>query len=182
MPKIVDHEKKRDEIALHAAQIFLEFGYKDLGMRQLCTHLNMSKSALYHYFKSKGEIFKAATHAMVKLDSLTLQACPLAELANLDEKVANFIHIFNILAPRHYYEMKLIMEYIEVIGLDNVAQDTSMMMANEKYQTLLANYVHKERADEMYTLLLGLLSQQLATGTTPCSDYISNMIRKQLGQ
>ncbi len=64
MPKIVDHDKKREEIALKATGIFLEFGYKNLGMRQLCEQLGMSKSAVYHYYKSKDELFKAATEAM----------------------------------------------------------------------------------------------------------------------
>lgn len=180
MPKIVDHEKKREEIALKAAYVFLELGYKDLGMRQLCTHLGMSKSALYHYFTGKDEIFKAATHAMMQLDSLTLQDCLLAEHASLDEKVNNFKHIFNLLAPRHFYEMKLIMEYIEVIGPENVAQDESMKMANDKYHQLLASYVHHELADEMFTLLLGLLNQQLATGKPPSPDYLSKIVHKLL--
>jgi AcrR family transcriptional regulator len=180
MPKIVDHEKKREEIALKAAYVFLELGYKDLGMRQLCTHLDMSKSAIYHYFTSKDAIFKAATHAIVQLDSLTLQHCILAEHASLDEKVDNFKHIFNLLAPRHFQEMKLIMEYIEVIGPDNVAQDESMQMANEKYRQLLASYVDNHQADEIYTLLLGLLNQQLAKGALPSPDYLSKMVRKLL--
>ena len=46
MPKIVDHEKKREEIALKAADVFLELGYKNLGMRELCQQLEMSKSAI----------------------------------------------------------------------------------------------------------------------------------------
>ncbi len=178
MPKIVDHEKRREEIALKAAFVFLELGYKDLGMRQLCNQIGMSKSALYHYFKGKDEIFKAATEAMVKLDTLTLKDCPLAAQASLIERTENFILILNLLAPRHFQEMKLIMEYIGVIGHDQVAQDSSMKMANDKYQKLLAHYVHPDYAKETYTLMLGLLSQQMVQGTPLDKQEISNLVRK----
>lgn len=180
MPKIIDHEKKREEIALKAAGVFLELGYKNLGMRQLCSQLEMSKSAIYHYFKSKDEIFKAATEAMVGFDGMILSGRPLAEQASIDEKVESFIQIFNTLAPRHFQETKLVMEYIDVIGLDNIAQDSCMKMANEKYQSLLAKHIHADHPEQIYTLLLGLLNQQLIGGTLLSADYIANMVRKQL--
>jgi len=180
MPKIVDHDKKREEIALKAATIFLEFGYKDLGMRQLCTHLNMSKSAVYHYFKSKDALFRASTEAMVKFDELVLANNPLANTANLDEKVNNFIQIFNILAPRHFQEMKLVMEYIDVIGQEQVAQDSNMILANDKYQSLLASYVDDTQPEVLYTLLLGLLTQQVVSGKSASRESISSLVEKHL--
>ena len=90
MPKIVDHDQRREEIALKAAGVFLEFGYKELGMRQLCSHLNMSKSAVYHYYKSKDELFKAATEAIVRHDGGNLADLPLAVDATAGQKIENF--------------------------------------------------------------------------------------------
>ncbi len=86
MPKIVDHKKRREEIALKATGIFLEYGYKNVGMRQLCDLLEMSKSAVYHYYKSKDELFKAATEAMVNFDADALIDMPLAGSANREQK------------------------------------------------------------------------------------------------
>ena len=180
MPKIVDHEKKREEIALKAASVFLELGYKNLGMRELCHQLEMSKSAIYHYFKSKDEIFMAATEAMFSSDSLILNDCPHVEHASQNEKVENFIQIMNILAPRHFQETKLVMEYIDVIGLENTQQDSCMRTANEKYQSLLANYVDTEQTEQLFAILLGLLSQQLLLGRPLSKDYICNLVRKHL--
>ncbi|KJZ14873.1 TetR family transcriptional regulator [Marinomonas sp. S3726] len=181
MPKIVDHDKKREEIALKAASIFLEHGYKDLGMRQLCSHLSMSKSAVYHYFKSKDEIFVASTEAMFSSDSMILNGCPHVEHASQNEKLENFIQIMNLLAPRHFQETKLVMEYIDVIGLENIPQDTCMRTANEKYQSLLANYVDAEQTEQLYAILLGLLSQQLLLGRPLSKDYISGLIQRHIG-
>lgn len=180
MPKIVDHEKKREEIALKAADVFLELGYKNLGMRELCQQLEMSKSAIYHYFKSKDDIFKAATEAMVGFDSMALSDCPLAEDASDDERIESFYQMYQLLAPRHFQETKVVMEYIEVIKIENIAQDTCMKMANEKYKNILATYVHKASAEQLYTLLLGLLNQQLVQGKPFSKDYISKLVRKHL--
>ena len=180
MPKIVDHEKKRQEIALKAAGIFLELGYKNLGMRQLCTELDMSKSAIYHYFNSKDEIFRAATEAMVSLDGMTLSQRPQIPDANVEERIENFNQIFSLLAPRHFQETKLVMEYIDVIGVENIAQDTCMKMVNDKYQTLLAQYVDVEKSEQLYTLLLGLLNQQLVQGCAFSDGYIANLLHKHI--
>lgn len=180
MPKIVDHDKKREEIALKVASVFLEHGYKELGMRQLCSHLAMSKSAVYHYFKSKDEIFVASTEAIFSSDSMILSDCPHVEHASLNERIDNFIQIMNILAPRHFQETKLVMEYIDVIGLENIPQDSCMRTANEKYQSLLANYVDTGQTEQLYAILLGLLSQQLLFGRPLSKDYISGLILKHL--
>lgn len=180
MPKIVDHDKKREDIALKAASIFLEHGYKDLGMRQLCSHLSMSKSAVYHYFKSKDEIFKAATEAMMGHDGLTLKDSPLVDNASIQERLENFYKIFTILSPRHFQETKLVMEYIDVIGLEAVPDDICMKMASDNYETLLAKYVQSSNEEQIYSLLLGLLNHQLVRGEIFSFEYVSDLVRKHL--
>lgn len=180
MPKIVDHEKKRDEIALKAAGVFLELGYKNLGMRQLCIELDMSKSAIYHYFKSKDDIFMAATEALMRADGLTLKDRPQVAEASFSQRVENFELLFRLLAPRHFQEMKLVMEYVDVIGVENISQDTCMKMANSKYQSLLAKYVDAQSAQPLYTLLLGLLNQQLIQGIEFSSNYIAALAKPHI--
>lgn len=182
MPKIVDHEDKRSEIALKAAQVFHEHGYKALGMRQLCEYLGMSKSAVYYYYKSKDEIFKAATEASVNLDVESMTLSPVSELSSLELRCSNFHIIFERMAERYFQEMKLVAEYIEVIGLANVANDPSMQLANNKYSDMLASYVSKTNKDVCYTLLLGLLTQQTMQGSPLTKAYITHVIAKQLSK
>ncbi|RKF13683.1 TetR/AcrR family transcriptional regulator [Alginatibacterium sediminis] len=182
MPKIVDHEGKRSEIALKAAQVFHEHGYKGLGMRQLCEYLGMSKSAVYYYYKSKDEIFKAATEASVNLDVDSIKLRPVSELSLLELRCSNFYSIFELMAERYFQEMKLVSEYIEVIGLANVANDPSMQLANNKYAEMLANYVSRADKDVCYTLLLGLLTQQTMQGYPLTKAYIIQVIGKQLSK
>jgi AcrR family transcriptional regulator len=57
MPKIVDHEKYRDELLNQSFELFARRGY-EITMRELARELGISTGTLYHYFKSKEEIFK----------------------------------------------------------------------------------------------------------------------------
>lgn len=47
---------KRDAVLQTAAQLFLETGYRQTSMRQLAARLNITKPALYYYFRTKEEL------------------------------------------------------------------------------------------------------------------------------
>lgn len=178
MPKIVDHEKKRQKIALKATEIFLDFGYKNIGMRQLCEQLGMSKSAVYHYYKSKDELFKAATEAIVNFDAEILAGRPSSDEADVNQKIENFVLIFNQMAPRFFQEMKLVSDYIDVIGQKNVATDPCMLLANQKYIAMLQKYVSAPDKDSLYTLMLGLLNHQIMLGRPLENQFITEQIER----
>lgn len=57
MPKIVNHEEYRDEILDKSFELFARRGY-EITIRELAKELSISTGTLYHYFKSKEEIFK----------------------------------------------------------------------------------------------------------------------------
>ena len=56
MPKIVNKEKKRKEIALKAYEFIMENGIKKFSTDTLIIYMGIGKSSLYNYFKSKDEI------------------------------------------------------------------------------------------------------------------------------
>jgi AcrR family transcriptional regulator len=49
-------EIKRDAVLQTAAQMFLEVGYRKTSMSQLAGRLNITKPALYYYFRNKEEL------------------------------------------------------------------------------------------------------------------------------
>lgn len=83
-----------------SASLFLEKGYENTTMQDIVTHLQMSKGAIYHHFKSKQELFEKVAeyyfnnvdwfHAIGHDESLNglekLRAVFLHELQN-DEKI-----------------------------------------------------------------------------------------------
>lgn len=180
MPKIVDHSKRRKEIALKATEVFLSFGYKNVGMRLLCEQLGMSKSAIYHYYKSKDELFRAATEASVNFDANVLSERPELHEASYEQRIENFVLIFNQVTPRFFQEMKLVFDYIDVIGEENVANDTCMLLANQKYMFILEKYVSQDHQASLYTLMLGLLSKQTMLGLPLNESDVVEQVKKVL--
>ena len=58
MPKIVDHEKYREELLKQAFELFARKGYDSLTMREIAKELDISTGTLYHYFSNKSSIFR----------------------------------------------------------------------------------------------------------------------------
>ena len=68
MPKIIDHEKRKQEILKRSFVIFAQRGYQDTNLSYIADRCGISRPTLYLYFKDKEEIFyyavKEMTHSM----------------------------------------------------------------------------------------------------------------------
>jgi AcrR family transcriptional regulator len=62
LPKIVDHDARREEILANCFSLFAEQGYAALTMREIAHHLDVSTGTLYHYFDGKLSLFQAMFH------------------------------------------------------------------------------------------------------------------------
>ncbi len=61
MPKIVDKEKKRSEIARKAMEIFVSKGFQATTIQDIADAASMGKGTIYHYFRTKEEILMAVS-------------------------------------------------------------------------------------------------------------------------
>jgi AcrR family transcriptional regulator len=52
-------EKKRELIIRVAQSLFARFGFKKTTMNEIAKNARMGKSSIYHYFKTKEDVFKA---------------------------------------------------------------------------------------------------------------------------
>jgi len=57
MPKIVDTEEKKLEIATKAIPVFSEKGYYNTNLKDISKACNMGRTTLYQYFNNKDEIY-----------------------------------------------------------------------------------------------------------------------------
>lgn len=55
-PRIVDREKKQEEIALKAMELFSEFGFETTSISQIAEALGIGKGTIYEYFSSKEQL------------------------------------------------------------------------------------------------------------------------------
>ncbi len=56
---MIDKEEYRKKIVISAGQIFSRYGFRKTTMEEVARALNIGKSSIYYYFKSKEEIFEA---------------------------------------------------------------------------------------------------------------------------
>lgn len=74
MPKIVDADAVRDELLSKAAVLFARRGYGSLTIREIASELGVSTGTLYHYFKSKEDLFRQLCAAVTDWDIRALGA------------------------------------------------------------------------------------------------------------
>jgi AcrR family transcriptional regulator len=93
MPKIVDHQQRRDEIALIACRVVAQYGFEQATIVRIARAAGCTTGMIAHYFETKQDIIVAAlrlnlrrieerlTHAEGAADLLTL----LSEALPIDE-------------------------------------------------------------------------------------------------
>lgn len=60
MPKIIDHEKRKQDILRKALSLFAREGYGQSSLSMLAEKCHISRPTLYLYFKDKDDIFRYA--------------------------------------------------------------------------------------------------------------------------
>lgn len=66
-PLSPDYDKRKENILQRSAELFAEAGYHKTSIDQLAAACNISKSLIYHYFKSKREILYQSMLSHVEL-------------------------------------------------------------------------------------------------------------------
>ena len=72
MPKIVDHDARRAELAQASYRLLCERGYDGASMRQVAKAAGVSTGTLYHYFPDKSSILIHAFTTMLERDEKAL--------------------------------------------------------------------------------------------------------------
>src|ERR1700681_4982901 len=66
MPKIVDHARRRDEIALVACRVVAEHGFERASMVRIARAAGYTTGMLAHYFDTKQDIIIAALRLILR--------------------------------------------------------------------------------------------------------------------
>lgn len=157
MPKIVDHEAYSEELAQRAARYFSEHGYAGTSMRKIASYLGLSKSALYHYFPTKNDLFLASTRqvsAVLDLDLVDPAACEEENLARLTD----------VFRQNFANEMALIFDYLRGKSAAEIAADEAMQVSMNAHRKVIASVVGDARADDTMASLFGKLLLDYMSG------------------
>jgi TetR/AcrR family transcriptional repressor of bet genes len=90
MPKVVDHAKRRDEIAQAACQVVADYGFERATVARIARAAGYTTGMVAHYFDSKQEIILAALRLMLMRieQRLTRERGETSLLAVLSEALA----------------------------------------------------------------------------------------------
>jgi TetR/AcrR family transcriptional regulator, transcriptional repressor of bet genes len=66
MPKIVDHEQRRDEIALVACRVLAEYGFDQATIVRIAREAGYTTGMVAHYFDTKQDIVVAALRLILR--------------------------------------------------------------------------------------------------------------------
>lgn len=174
MPKIVDHDAYRKELAQKAADVFTRHGYSALGIRQIAEELGISKSLLYHYFKGKEDLFAASTEEVLNRD---LGDLSIDEEASTEDKLDRLFEIYIKMEDHFEGELSLMLDYLRGRSPADVAEDDNMNRALEAHKKLISK-VAGESTEMVLCVMYGLLLVRFLDGhrTSP------NIVKKQLSQ
>lgn len=173
MPKIVDKEAYRQELASKAIDIFSEHGFNGLGMRGIAEALGVSKSALYHYFPSKEDLFAASTELVLQPHSL-YGVSDSSEIP--EDKEQAILGLISTLDSRFKGEMVVLLDYVKNRDSQDVAADSLLRMADKNFLSELSKIVGESNANQAYALLFGGLMIRLLNGKQTEIEEIASWI------
>lgn len=177
MPKIINHDDYRRSLAEQAAGLFSKHGYAGLGMRKIAAELGLSKSALYHYFPTKRDLFLASTDVVTRREAQAGRAESLPDVEPSDAIMA----MIRDIEPGFSQEMVLLFDYLRGMSADDIAKDPVMVLASERYLTMLTGLVASDKKKPVFAYMLGVLLLRYLDGNqTDFEDFVAEL--KQLIQ
>ncbi|MGR3760941.1 TetR/AcrR family transcriptional regulator [Roseobacteraceae bacterium NS-SX3] len=175
MPKIVDHAAYREELARRAAALFSEHGYSGLGMRKIAAALGVSKSALYHYFPTKKDLFLACTAAV-------MAPPPGADEGAGADPVARLMQLASGMRAGFAGEMSLLFDYLRGMPPEEIARDPAMQVALEALSARIAAIAGEARAPGILAQIMGALMLDYFSGGTWPEDQLRQSLTDLTGR
>lgn len=174
MPKIIDHDRYREELLNKSFDLFADRGYSSVTMRQIAKELEVSTGTLYHYFPSKQALFEQLVEEIAQND-MNQALKELDGLETIQEKMAG---IGEYLVKNEDYFIKwtyILVDFCQHQNAKEFQKTGAVMRANERYAKAiydLFGITDKALVGFIYTFIDGLILEKLWG-----SDWIS--IREQ---
>lgn len=94
MPRIVDHDKRKREIARSALMLFSKQGYHESSFSDIASACRLSRSNIYNYFKHKDEIFHYAVVELLNSITQNIELIAHQDSLTLAQKLQRIYQLF----------------------------------------------------------------------------------------
>jgi AcrR family transcriptional regulator len=138
MPKIVDKEKKREEIAMRSFEFLLENGMVTFNINSIIHFLKMGKGSFYNYFSSRDELLIEILNHLVDHEYTKVKE-NLLSAKSLKER----LYIIYDIYLRDDEESRLVLALIREVFSMFIDENSSTRMSNSshKYFRLISSLV-----------------------------------------
>lgn len=186
MPKALDHDLKRRELALACAPLFARSGYAAQNMRQIAAQLGVSTGVLYHYFTGKAALFEAVAHATVETDVERGTAVLVASAATPPERLALLLAAMEHDMPRFVTHYRVLVEYSGQLDTEEDAAkwQTTLAQLRTRYARAIGEILGLgDEADRDIVLLAmcGMILRAMCGDTTTDRHRVAATLGRALG-
>ncbi len=92
MPKIIDYDKKKQEIIEKAKIVFAKRGYHNTSLSHISKKCGMGRTTIYQYFKNKDEIFYHTVGSTLEEIQTQVEVIVTNEELSFTEKLKQVVH------------------------------------------------------------------------------------------
>lgn len=128
---------RRDDVINAAIRLFSEKDYHSVGMRELSREVGIHPSTIYHYFKSKDEIYRKVLDRIFDSMAEAITSA-VKESAALESLLGNFVETIFDFMDSHPAYMKIVLREV-LLGGSNVTPVVKRRAAHI-YQKMLSIY------------------------------------------
>lgn len=181
MPKIVDHDRYRQELLSKCLDIFATRGYGVVTMREIAQDLGVSTGTLYHYFSGKEALFLQLVEQLTKQDISNFLA-----LADHTQSLSGRIEtLFNFMSQNEDYFLKQVLIWVDFCR----QQDSKALLSNEIIQQadqdvkkVITDYLQipVSIVELILSVMYGILMERLFDGKTITFANQSSLLAKMV--
>ncbi len=156
MPKIVDHDARREELLKPCLELFASRGFHAISMREIAKHLGVTTGTLYHYFDGKLALFEQMIDLVLAQDA----KAALLEVPADQPWAAKLINLSQYLGKRETHFSQIIhvtLDYKRHEGERSRGLTDRVINAYlDSIQTQLG-IVDEAQLDALFSVLLGVI-------------------------
>jgi AcrR family transcriptional regulator len=177
MPKIVDHDARREELLEPCLELFSMQGFHSISMRKIANRLNVTTGTLYHYFDGKQAIFEQTIERIVRIDAQeAVTAVP-----NDAPWATKILHLAQFLKSRERRLVQIINITLDYKRHEREASQSLIDRVLSVYRSTISQQlgvVDEVQLDALFSLLIGqVIYRELNPAARPIEEQLIALLR-----